>query len=325
MDTLHQLATLLPLALTSGFNLYLTVLTAGLCIRYGVVTEVPQPLSVLSSWPVLSVAAVLFLLEFLADKVSFVDNVWDAVHTFIRPLGAAVLAVAAFGTADPMITVLAALAAGSVALVSHGGKAGGRAALNILSPFETATNIGVSLAENVLVGALAWLAIRHPYAAAAVALVIFTAIVVFVPLLARWAWLTLRALFARVKGLVAKVSDNDALPSSQMALLGHRPPEIAGACKAGKLPGAGGRSGFLSYRERALSFTFDKWWSTRLFTVDQASIKAAYVRRRILVDILEVHYEDQRLKPRIARFVFLKDRAPLLDRLAAAVGARKAG
>ncbi|MBI5528293.1 MAG: DUF4126 domain-containing protein [Deltaproteobacteria bacterium] len=324
MDTVKTLATLLPLALTSGFNLYLTVLVAGLCVRFGVVTGIPESMQVLGSWPVLTVAGLFFMLEFLADKVNWVDNVWDAIHTFVRPVGAAVLGVAALGSADPAVAVLAALAAGSVALVSHGGKAGGRAALNILSPFETATNIGVSLVENVFVGVLAYLAIKHPYLAAGIALVVLVLLIVFVPMLLRWAWLTLRAVVARLKGFVSKVETSYTLPASHLALLEHKTPEIAAICKAQKVRGAGGRSGYLSLSDGVLSFTFDKWFSPRIWSLSRQEIKASYVRRKILIDMIEVHYDDKKGRARLARFVFLKDRAPLLDQIAQKIAAQPA-
>jgi hypothetical protein len=324
MDTVKTLATLLPLALTSGFNLYLTVLVAGLCIRFGVVSGLPESMQVLGSWPVLTVAGLFFVLEFLADKVSWVDSIWDAIHTFVRPVGAAVLGVAAIGSADPTVAVLAALAAGSVALVSHSGKAGGRAALNMLSPFETATNIGVSLVENVFVGVLAYLAIKHPYLAAAIAVVILILLAIFVPILLRWAWLTLRAVMARLKGIVSKIEKPEVMPASHLALLGHKTPEVAAACKAQKVPGVGGRSGFLSLSGDTLSFTFDKWFSPRLWALRREEIKASYVRRKILVDMLEVHYDDAKGKARLSRFVFLKDRSPLLDQITRTIAAQPA-
>lgn len=95
MPTLQLLGTLIPLSLCSGINLYATVLMIGLSVRFGWATGVPEGLYPLGSWPVLALAGIFYLLEFLADKVPFIDNIWDLIHTAIRPLGAALPSFAA--------------------------------------------------------------------------------------------------------------------------------------------------------------------------------------------------------------------------------------
>ncbi|MBA3894986.1 MAG: DUF4126 domain-containing protein [Gemmatimonadales bacterium] len=165
MSPLETLGFALGTSFASGINLYLTVCAAGLFQRFGIVT-LPEPLQVLANPVVLGIALTLFLVEFIADKIPFVDSAWDAVHTFIRPPAAALLSYSAFaGEGVPEEWKLAAaLLAGSVALTSHGAKASTRAAAN-MSP-EPVSNWTLSLLEDGLVVFLAWMAAEHPLLAA---------------------------------------------------------------------------------------------------------------------------------------------------------------
>ena len=157
----------------SGFNLYATVLTLGLLQRFHLV-QLPGDLGFLSRWWVIGIAAVLYLVEFLADKIPVVDSVWDAIHTFIRVPAGAVLAASAFAHFDPAIRAVALLAGGSLALGSHGTKASVRMTANA-SP-EPFSNIFLSTVEDILTVGLAALAAFHP-------IVILVIILVFILLL----------------------------------------------------------------------------------------------------------------------------------------------
>ena len=161
MSPLETLGFALGTSFASGLNLYLTVAVAGLLQRFGVV-QLPDSLQVLSSPVVLGLAVVLFAIEFIADKVPYVDTAWDAAHTFIRPPAAALLSYAAFaGEGVPETWQIgAALLAGSVALTSHGAKASTRAAANV-SP-EPFSNWTLSFLEDGIVVFLAWMAAEHP-------------------------------------------------------------------------------------------------------------------------------------------------------------------
>jgi hypothetical protein len=130
----------------SGINLYATVATLGLLQRFHWVS-LPGQLDVLSNPWVIGVAATLYVVEFVADKVPVVDSAWDMVHTFIRVPAGAALAFQAFGGSDPAIRMIAMLIGGSVALTSHGTKAAVRVAANT-SP-EPFSNIALSLMEDV--------------------------------------------------------------------------------------------------------------------------------------------------------------------------------
>jgi hypothetical protein len=178
MSPLETLGFALGTSFASGLNLYATVAAAGLFQRFGIVT-LPEPLQVLANPIVLGVALTLFLVEFIADKIPYVDSAWDALHTFIRPPAAALLSYSAFaGEGVPEEWKLAAaLLAGSVALTSHGAKASTRAAANA-SP-EPLSNWTLSLLEDGLAVFLAWMAAEHPLLTAAV-VVVLVIVAVFV-------------------------------------------------------------------------------------------------------------------------------------------------
>src|SRR5216684_5612493 len=161
MNPAETLSLALGAGFSSGLNLYATVATLGLLQRFGVI-HLPAALEILAHPWVLGIAATLYLLEFLADKVPYVDTLWDAVHTFIRPLAAALLAYGAAGAAAPEWRWGAALLAGSVALTSHGTKASARAAVNT-SP-EPFSNWVLSFGEDLLAVWLTWMATAHPVA-----------------------------------------------------------------------------------------------------------------------------------------------------------------
>lgn len=159
MSPLETLSLVLGTGFSSGLNLYATVATLGLLQRFGVI-HLPEKLQVLSHPAVLGVAIGLYLVEFLADKIPYIDSVWQAVHTFIRPPAAALLAFSVTGAASEPWRWGAALLAGSVALTSHGTKASARAAAN-MSP-EPLSNWALSFGEDLLAVWLTWFATAHP-------------------------------------------------------------------------------------------------------------------------------------------------------------------
>jgi hypothetical protein len=161
MNPIQTLSLALGAGFSSGLNLYATVATLGLLQRFGVL-QLPSSLQVLSHPWVLGIAIVLYLIEFFADKIPYFDTVWDAVHTFIRPPAAALLAYAAAWAAPPEWRWGAALLAGGIALTAHGTKASARAAVNT-SP-EPFSNWVLSFGEDVLAVWLTWMATAHPLA-----------------------------------------------------------------------------------------------------------------------------------------------------------------
>ena len=169
MSPLETLGFTLGTSFASGLNVYATIAAAGLFQRIGLV-QLPEPLQVLANPLVIGIALALFLVEFVADKIPYVDSAWDAAHTFIRPPAAAVMAYSAFGTIPEEWKVSAALLAGGVALTSHGAKASTRAAANT-SP-EPVSNWVLSLAEDGLAVFLSWMAAAHPILTAGIVVVL---------------------------------------------------------------------------------------------------------------------------------------------------------
>jgi hypothetical protein len=161
MNPVEILGLALGAGFSSGLNLYATVATLGLLQRFGVI-HLPASLQALAHPWVIGIAGALYVVEFFADKIPYVDTVWDALHTLIRPPAAAILAYASAGAAPPEWRWGAALLAGGVALTSHGTKASARAAANA-SP-EPFTNWTLSFGEDVLAVWLSWMAAAHPAA-----------------------------------------------------------------------------------------------------------------------------------------------------------------
>src|SRR5690349_21870846 len=151
MNQLDVLAVALGLAALAGINLYLTVFASGLAIHFHWITLSAQyqSLEILGNPWIITIAGILYFLEFFADKIPWVDSVWDAVHTVIRPIGGALLAIQVLGHPSPAYTVLVALLAGGTSLVAHTAKAATRLASNA-SP-EPLTNIVLSLGEDAAV------------------------------------------------------------------------------------------------------------------------------------------------------------------------------
>ena len=165
METLAFLGRTLGFSFAAGINLYATVALIGLASRFGWVAMPPEYAIFDNDW-VIGAAILLYAVEFIADKVPWVDTLWDSVHTVIRPLGGALVAVAGLGEASPATQGMIALLGGAVAAGSHVTKAGTRVAANT-SP-EPLSNWLLSLFEDAVVVALAALAIKYPLAALAV-------------------------------------------------------------------------------------------------------------------------------------------------------------
>lgn len=190
MELLVALGRTLGFSLTSGVNLYATVAILGLAARYDWVTLPPQYDVFASDW-VIGLALTLYAIEFVADKIPWIDSVWDTIHTFIRPVGGAVVAVATVGDASPMYEGIMALLGGTVAAGSHFTKASTRVAANA-SP-EPFSNWALSFMEDVFVIGIGMLALKYPLAAFVITVLILVAIVLAI----RWIVRMLRGVVRR--------------------------------------------------------------------------------------------------------------------------------
>ncbi|HZE13629.1 MAG TPA: DUF4126 domain-containing protein, partial [Chthoniobacterales bacterium] len=181
MDRFNPIAVALSLACLAGIDLYLTVFITGLAIHLHWITLSPsyQSLDVLGQPWIIIIAGILYALEFLADKVPWIDSAWDTVHTIIRPIGGALLAIQVLGHHSPVVDVLVLLLGGSASLVTHTAKASTRLAAN--SSPEPASNIGLSVAEDAAVfGGLA-LVHYNPILALSVFVAAIVAFLYFAP------------------------------------------------------------------------------------------------------------------------------------------------
>ena len=159
MDLISNLALAGGLSWASGLRLYLTVFVVGLLSKFSYV-HLPATLDILSNPVVIGVSGALAAIEFLADKIPYVDSAWDSIQTFIRIPAGALLAMGAINTSDPAIATVAALLGGSLAGATHATKAGSRALINT-SP-EPVSNITASFTEETALLTGGWLVFAHP-------------------------------------------------------------------------------------------------------------------------------------------------------------------
>ncbi len=204
MDPLHTLAIALGGGIAAGLRLYATVLGLGVAIRMGWL-HLPasmQGLEILAHPAVLAAAGVAYVAEFISDKIPWFDTFWDAVHTFIRPVGAAMLGAAAFATLDPAARTSLALLTGGAALSAHASKAAVRFAVNH-SP-EPFSNWLLSLAGDFTVPALLWLTFTHP-------LLVLVLVILF---LIVFAWLSVQIFRLLMRALAALKQRLSGAPAS---------------------------------------------------------------------------------------------------------------
>lgn len=196
MTVIEQLGTALGLASLAGINLYLTVLVAGLAVRFNWLdlAATHESLGVLADPWIIAIAAVFFVIEFFADKVPWLDSLWDSIHTVIRPAGGIYLGLAALGELDPAMTVIAVMATGGAALSTHGTKAGVRAMLN-LSPEPVSNSVASVTEDGLVLGGLGFIALSP-----AIALFVFIIVVILCAAFTIWLW---KKIFRKRRAVVA--------------------------------------------------------------------------------------------------------------------------
>ena len=190
MEWIAALGRTMGFSFAAGINLYATVAILGLASRYNWVALPPQYQAFDNDF-IIATALGLYVIEFVADKIPWFDSIWDTVHTAIRPLGGAVIAVTTLGDASPTTEVLVGLLGGTLAAGTHFTKSGTRAVANT-SP-EPFSNWLLSIGEDLFVVGLGYLALQYPLVALAVASVLFILILVFATLIVR----TVRRWFTR--------------------------------------------------------------------------------------------------------------------------------
>lgn len=284
MKTLALLGTTLGLSFTAGLNLYATVLMTGLAVRMGWVRLPPglEGLSALAHPVVLGVAGLLYVIEFLADKIPAVDHVWDAVHTFVRPLGAVLITWTAVSGANmpQALEVPLLLLAGGVSLSTHAGKAGTRLASAGTGAHAVGGGIGLSLLEDVAAFTIAPLALAYPEATLVVVVVGLALLAVVAPL----GWRLLRSRMAAIVYLLQHKVVDRQLPGLDTS---HLPESVTLAfAENGVLTGEEGlilpayvsslpgiprwTPGFLAVVPGGAVFACRAWFRTRLARVSWA-------------------------------------------------------
>jgi hypothetical protein len=198
MDALQSLSLALGTAWASGINLYATVAALGIAGRSEMI-QLPPELQVLTHPAVIAVACIMYVIEFFADKVPYVDSGWDVLHTFIRIPAGAILAARSLGPMNPALEVVALLGGGAVALAAHGTKATARLAINA-SP-EPFSNWLTSITEDLVVLGGIWMIFNHPIVMLILVLAFLATVVWLVPKLFRMAKRGFQALRNRLRGV----------------------------------------------------------------------------------------------------------------------------
>jgi len=198
MGTIEALSLAMGTAWTSGINLYATLAALGIAGRSEMI-HLPPELQVLTHPAVIAIACIMYVIEFFADKVPYVDSGWDVLHTFIRVPAGAILAAKSLGDMNPALELAALLAGGTVALAAHGTKATVRLAINT-SP-EPFSNWAASFAEDVTVLGSIWMIFNHPILMLILVVSFMALIVWLVPKLFRLAKRGFQALRDRLRGV----------------------------------------------------------------------------------------------------------------------------
>lgn len=343
MEALNLLGTTMGLGLVSGVNLYATVLTVGLGMRLGLITLSPEmsQLEILANPYVLITAGVIYAIEFLADKIPWVDSLWDAIHTLVRPLGAAAIGAGVVGTVEPATAAVAGLFCGGVALSGHSTKAGTRILINH-SP-EPFSNIVLSIVEDVFAIFGAWLAVAHPLVMLVIGLTFLALFIWFAPKVFRLIRVELLALKGILKKLFAALTRKattvapaaagsnggysvpvgvtsqssggsfsqpwtspnvpDKYASFVQDKLGLRDTHDCVRCVAGSgVKGLRNSVGYLYVRDDGILFVTRRMFRFRDHRLFRSSIEDVQFKKRILFDQLMIKVKGRRLN-----LLFFKD------------------
>jgi hypothetical protein len=274
VKSVEALSAILSIALVSGVNLYAAILTLGLGLRYGLITGLPPELAVVSHPAVLIVAGAFYIAEFIADKVPFVTPLWDGLHTFIRPVGAAMLAFGAAAQWSPLAQVAAVLFAGSVALGTHSTKMGVRL-LAHAAP-EPGTHSLISMAEDFGVVALLLFAYQYPHVAFPLLAGLLLAMLWMLPVLLR----ILRFILACFLGRVFSFLYDAGAADVPAWVAEHAGPGVAVRlfARKGRLPRLA--SGYLV----GDAFFYKRWF--RIRNVGIAQLRQATLSRGLFAEVV---------------------------------------
>ena len=314
MEALGVIGSTLGLGFLAGIRLYATVFLLGLAIRLGWFHPgaASAELTVLAHPAVLIASGLACLVEFAADKIPWLDSLWDSFHTFIRPIGAAVLAAAAFGHFDPVVKAILIIICGGIALASNSSKAATRLAVNH-SP-EPFSNIGLSLLEDALIPAGMWISLKHPEVALGLVALFLFLFLWLAPMIFRAVRLQLAALGALLRSWseVSETGEESGLELSglsagasnalrglahaarpipdkqarrvQKALKLEAPAKGVRAAATKKIRGLGNSVGYLVVTSDGLAFVTRRWFTNRVHRIPFAEMEASRWNRGLLLN-----------------------------------------
>jgi len=271
MDAIAHLGTILGLSFISGINLYATVAVTGICVRTGLITGLPPEFQVFANEAVIFVALLLYAVEFFMDKIQGLDTLWDSLHTVIRPLGGAFIALTQVGEASAAVEVIVFLLGASMASAAHATKAGTRLIVNT-SP-EPVSNVLVSIGEDIGVVGFSYLALAYPKLTFFLTLIFLVLIIIFLPVLFRAIRMLFGSLFFRIKAFfISDITKSRllSLPLSMDTFFDDqkgKDEEIiwAGKAYAGRIPPVR-RSAriYLVITSQAVYCLYRRWFRTRI-------------------------------------------------------------
>ncbi len=210
MNAIHTLGILLGLSFISGINLYATVAVVGICIKWNLVSSFPPELSILANDLIIGIALILYILEFVADKIPGFDTFWDILHTFIRPLGGAFLAFLTVANGSPVAEVLAFMLGSFISGMAHATKASTRLIMQ-LSP-EPVSNIAASVSEDIFTIGYGYLVLKHPLIGLICTITIIVLITYFLPKLSRLFLMMISIIYYNITGRYRSLKDFSSVP-----------------------------------------------------------------------------------------------------------------
>jgi Domain of unknown function (DUF4126) len=336
MDMIQLIGSAMGLGFVAGLRLYSAILVLGLGLRFGLFhppAGLAPHVGTLTSPLVLTAAAVAYLAEFFADKIPWVDSFWDAFHTFVRPIGAAMLGLAALGASDPALNLAVIILCGGVAFTSHGSKAATRFAVNH-SP-EPFSNIALSVSEDLFAPVGVWLSMKHPLLVLVLVLIFLSAFAWLSPRIFRLVRLqvtALRSCIGRTSGAPANLTLNPAtLPDGAANALtsltrcaewlpqayahavinavggSDRPAGIR--CAAKRITGLRNSVGYLAISQDDLVFVARRLFRYRVHRINTKDVLSAEVKRGILVNRLILHTAAEEFVFYIFKNTRIADRA----------------
>lgn len=301
MESLAYLSQILGISFTSGINLYATVGLVGLAIRFGLIHNLPPQLNFLANEYVIGTAIILYLCEFIADKVPAFDSVWDTIHTFIRPFAAAFIALMAVGDAPMPYKIIAFLIAGSVALTAHTAKTGVRLIANT-SP-EPFSNSILSIAEDIGVFALLALVLTHPYIAATIVLLLLALILWQGPKLVGFVIFMIKAITTKIFSYTRaeKFINMDIMPPKFNEYLNSilNAEEKVYLILSTTFRGKTKASGYFIATDKSLILLYRKWFRITHIDLDIQQIKRMTFQNKFFIDKISFQYEN---KPYVMTF-----------------------